>query len=147
MALLGVTLPSAGRSATVLAMRGRKRVELYRWLVTADPPICGRGKPVVLLNTCERRRRDEECLCRFDVVEIADDWEAAGAGHLIEWLNDDLEPEDVEALSEDLARALKAPPDDADLGAVERSERVLRRLRRLVEAGVGISDEYADDLD
>jgi len=124
-----------------------KRVELYRWLLTADPPICGRGNPIVVLNSCERRRRDEECWCRFDVTEVADDLEAAGASGLVEWLNDDLEPDDVAALADELATTLARVEPTAEPDGNERGRKLERRIRRLVEAGVGLSDEYADDID
>lgn len=124
-----------------------KRVELYRWLLTADPPICGRGNPSAVLNMCERRRRDEECWCRFDVIEVADDLEAAGAPGLVEWLNDDLEPDDVAALADELAATVARAGSAVELDGTERGRKLERRFRRLVEAGVGLSDEYADDID
>jgi hypothetical protein len=116
-------------------MARAKRVELYRWLLTADPPICARGNPVAVLNACERRRQDEECWCRFDVSEAADDLEAAGAAHLVEWLNDDLEPDDVASLADDLARVVARPTAETEPDGNERGRNLERRFRRLVEAG------------
>lgn len=126
-------------------MTRRKRVELYRWLLTADPPVCKVGNPVTILNTCERRRRGEECWCRFDVVAVADDLEAVGADELVELLNDDLEPEDVELLAGRLAAAMGSQLDDAD--AEERGTALVRRLSRVAKAGSGLSDAYAEEID
>ncbi|HLX35642.1 MAG TPA: hypothetical protein VKR30_10435 [Candidatus Limnocylindrales bacterium] len=127
-------------------MPRRTRVELYRWLLTADPPICVQGgNPVAVLNSCSRRRRGEECWCRFDVVEAADDLEGVGADDLIEWLNDDLEPEDVSDLAEKLEAHLRRA--DAEGPEADQAQRLRRRLKRVADRGSGLSGAYADDVD
>jgi len=126
----------------------RRRVptaEKYTWLLTAEPPVCGRsGPPLRVLQTCERIRRDLPCYCWFDVGAITADLEAAGAGGVAEWFATPLEPDDIADLVRDVERIrLSGVPDDvADRLRVLHSD-----LRRLEEAGSGLTDEYSDDLD
>lgn len=63
----------------VQGMAGRKRrcsAESV-WLLTADPPLCGEGDAVAVLNSCERRRRALDSLCRFDAAAMAGDLEVS----------------------------------------------------------------------
>jgi hypothetical protein len=127
----------------------------YHWILLADPPVCRGGRPDVVLNNCDRLRKGEICLCRFETQEIVDDLALAGAaGALDDWLTSgDLEEQDVEEMTrkvlslvrEAQARGPGMSGDEA--AAVDRLDGLARRLRRLVDRGSGLSDRYADDLD
>lgn len=127
----------------------------YKWLLLADPPVCGGGNAVALLNGCERRRRAEVCLCRFNVQEIVEDLTAIGQPKLgDEWLTTELEARDVEdfrdalrAAADRAASRLEDEPDDDLEHAVERIRSLVGRLDRLVQHESGLSDQYADDVD
>lgn len=117
-------------------------------LLTADPPVCRGGRPLEVLANCDRMRRGEPCWCRFEAETIADDLEAIAATDVSAWLTDTLEPEDVEALADDLDRAVSlAEARSADDDAVQRVAQLHARLRRLVRAGAGLTDRHSDDLD
>ncbi len=137
-----------------LDIRRTPRAELYDRLLTADPPVCGLGKPVAVLQGCERRRRDQECLCRLDANEVSDDLLRLGCDDLADYLVAGSEPEDVEdfvgAMADCLARSIaRRPPDGAGdrEEATERLRRVERRLRVLVEHEAGLTDRYSDEID
>ncbi len=127
----------------------------YRWLLLADPPICRGGRPVAVLNNCDRLRRAEVCWCRFETQEAVEDVAMVGEpGALDDWLTaGDLEDRDVEDLRDAVLRIVKrvrsgsdAPSDDA-AGAADRLEALAVRLSRLVDRGSGLSDRYTDDID
>lgn len=135
-------------------MRPTSPAELYDRLLTADPPVCAAGKAVAVLQQCERRRRDQECLCRFDANEIAEDAAGLGCAEVGEYVSGELEPDDVE----DFARAVAACLDDRSSGtaatdpdgvaaAMERLRRVEGRLGVLVRHEAGLTDRYSDDID
>jgi len=126
-------------------MANPRRADKYPWLLTADPPVCAGGRPVAVLNRCPRRRREQECHCRFDPAEIAEDLEELGAGQLARTLEDSLEPDEVEDFIEELQRCLAQAKGDED--CVERVRALVARLQRLVEAEAGLTDRYADDVD
>lgn len=126
-------------------MRPRRYVaEQYPGLLTADPPVCGVGPALGLLRRCERLRRSERCYCRFAAGDITDDLTAAGIDELAEYFSTSLEPEDVEELVGKLSR-LDLTRVERDVG--DRLALELADLRRLVQAGSGLTDRYADDLD
>ena len=83
----------------------------YRWLLTADPPLCRAGKPEVVLQKCDRLAKGEECACRLEVQLVADDLEALGWAALAESLDDELEPADINTL------ACSDPPLNATSGS------------------------------
>jgi hypothetical protein len=117
-------------------------------LLTAEPPVCRGGRPLDVLANCDRLRRGEPCWCRFEAEAIAEDLGAIGADNLSDWLTDTLEPEDVEAFAEDVERAINAAPTRAaEDDAIQRVVHWHARLRRLVRAGAGLTDQYSDDLD
>jgi len=127
----------------------------YRWLLLADPPVCRGGRPETVLNNCDRLRKGETCLCRFETQEIVDDLVLAGsAGALDDWLTaGDLDEQDVEEMQSKVASIVRQAragdseaPADA-VAALDRLELLGRRLGRLMERGSGLSDRYADDLD
>jgi hypothetical protein len=131
----------------------------YRWLLTADPPVCRAGRPIVVLENCDRLRREESCWCRFDVAEIAEDLDVIGYRKIAEdWLHDHLEPEDVEAFRDEVASAIEramrvsVTQDDALVKTevehgIERVRSLRARLDRLVEREAGMTDRYSDDLE
>ena len=127
-------------------MRQRSRpAEQYAWLLTADPPVCAVGTALGALRRCDRLRRGEHCFCRFATADIAEDLSAAGAPELAEFLETSLEPEDVEELMDGVQQInLDAIGDEA---LAERLTTLLADLRRLVLAGAGLTDRYADELD
>lgn len=117
-------------------------------LLTADPPLCRAGKPLEVLSNCDRLRRGEPCWCRLEAEAMGEDLVAIGADRVSDWLTDTLEPEDVEAFTEDVLHAIEAartPPIDEE--AVQRVQHWHAWLRRLVRAGAGLTDRYSDDLD
>lgn len=127
-------------------MHGRTgRAEKYVWLLTAEPPACGRSGPSLrVLQTCPLLRRDQRCYCRFDVGSISADLEAAGAAAVADWFSTPLEPDDIPDLIRDIERVLrKGVTDDA----ASRLGQLVTDLKRLEEAGSGLTDEYSDDLD
>ena len=142
-----------GRDGDALteAMRP-SRHDKYTWLLTADPPICAAGRPVVVLNACERRRRGGECWCRFDVADIAEDLrdqDDAAASRLAGDFEDEIEAEEVDAVTESLAGVIarSRPRTAAAEDRLERLKQVRARLLRVVEAGAGLTSRYADDID
>ncbi len=66
------------------------------WLLTADPPVCASGNPVAVLTACERRRRLEECLCRFDASSIAEELSEIGCDDAADYFRDELSADEVE---------------------------------------------------
>ena len=120
--------------------------EKYVWLLTAEPPACGRSGPSLrVLQTCPRLRRDQHCYCRFDVGSISSDLETAGAASVADWFSTPLEPDDIPDLIRDLERVVGKGAFDED--AAGRLGQLLTDLERLEEAGSGLTDEYSDDLD
>jgi hypothetical protein len=122
----------------------RYRAEQYIWLLTADPPICRAGRPIEVLNSCERRRRDEVCWCRVAVRDVVDDLELVGRPDLGEWFESELEADDVADLAERLHAIAPGNGDDA---ALERVMALANILRRVADHGSGLTDRYADDVD
>jgi hypothetical protein len=113
--------------------------------MTADPPVCGGSGPTLrVLQTCERIRREEHCLCRFRVNDIVADLEAASAPQIAEWFTTALEPDDIPDLVRDVSDIHLERLDD-DLAA--RIRTLLRDLTRLESSGAGLTDEFSDDLD
>jgi len=131
----------------------------YRWLLTADPPVCRAGRPIVVLANCDKLRRQESCWCRFDVSEITDDLDAIGYRRVAEdWLHDDLEPEDVEAFRNEVASVIERAARDSEAHVendakteyehtIERVRSLRTRLDRLVESEAGMTDRFSDDLE
>jgi hypothetical protein len=120
--------------------------EKYVWTMTAEPPACGRSGPSIrVLQTCPRLRKDQHCYCRFDTGAIAADLEEAGAAAVAEWFLTPLEADDIPDLITDFERAVNRT--SADEEAAGRLRLVLADLKRLEEAGSGLTDEYSDDLD
>jgi hypothetical protein len=129
-------------------MKKPRRAEQYERLLTADPPICGQGSPVALLNGCERRRRGLDCWCRFNASEISDDLDALGIGSEIS-LETEFDPDEVEDLTADFELALQhaTPYDDWRRDAHDRLVAVVQRLQRIADRGSGLTDTYSDDID
>lgn len=121
------------------------RAEQYPGLLTADPPICAIGPALGVLRRCERLRRGEACYCRIYAQDLADDLVAAGAPAAAEYLATSLEPEDVEALVDEIERIDLNRLADRDL--VSRIDAGRRQLARLVRNGAGLSDARSDDID
>lgn len=120
--------------------------EKYVWTLTAEPPACGRSGPSIrVLQTCPRLRKDQHCYCRFDTGSIAADLEAVGAAQVAEWFLTPLEPDDIADLIGDFERVVNRTTEDED--AAGRLRLVLADLKRLEDAGSGLTDEYSDDLD
>lgn len=120
--------------------------EKYVWILTAEPPACGRPGPSIrVLQTCPLLRKDQHCYCRFDTGSIAADLEAAGAASVAEWFLTPLEPDDISDLITDFELVVNRTSGDED--AAGRLRLVLADLKRLEEAGSGLTDEYSDDLD
>ena len=131
---------------------GRFQRADYRWILLADPPVCRAGRPISVLNNCDRLRRDQACWCRFETEPIVEDAARLGAaGALDDWLTaGDLEDRDVEDLRDavaTLSRRAGKPADDEAAAALDRMQILLRNLDRLVERGSGLIDRYADDLE
>jgi hypothetical protein len=124
----------------------QRRAELYERILTADPPVCARGNPVAVLNSCERRRRLLECWCRFDVNQIAADASTLRCPDLAASFDIAVDPEDVEAIAADIELCLERslPADEGERDALERLTRVRQRLDVLTEHGAGLTDEYSD---
>jgi hypothetical protein len=127
----------------------------YVWLLVADPPLCARGSVVAVLNSCERRRQGQTCICRFNTQEIAEDLTAIGVPSFgDEWLITELEPDDIPdfrdavqgAVDRAMSRLRNQTSDDLE-HAVERVMSLIRRLDRLINNGSGLSGEYADEVD
>jgi hypothetical protein len=129
----------------------------YVWLLTAEPPVCRGGDSRTVLMRCERLRRGEACICRFNVAELSDDLAAIGADDLAEkWLSDRLEASDVEAFRNELAlahqnavRVAQIAPKEERLDAEHGAERVgqlVNRLSTLVSEGAELTDEFSDEL-
>ena len=135
--------PKAGRNNP--AVPANYRAEQYPGLLTADPPICAVGPALSTLRRCERLRRGLACYCRIYSRDLADDLVAANAPSAAEYLTTSLEPEDVEALEEEIDRIDIDRLPDADLRS--RIEAARRDLARLVRHGAGLTDLYGDDLD
>ena len=128
-----------------MTSRGRRyRAEQYIWLLTADPPICRDGRPVEVLNNCDRQRRGERCWCRVLVREVADDLDHIGQGDVSEFLEAGLEADDVSDVAARLrsAAALAEGTDESD-----RVIAVSYDLERIADRGSGLTDRYADDVD
>lgn len=123
----------------------RYRAEQYPGILTADPPICRVGPALGILQRCERLRRDEACYCRVYSRDLAEDLLEAGAASQADYLTASLEPEDVEALVEELRRFDPSRIADAELRS--RVEAGLIQLARLVRHGSGLTDQYSDDID
>lgn len=121
------------------------RAEQYPGLLTADPPICAVGQALSVLRRCDRIRRGEGCLCRIYSADVAEDLIDAGAVTQAEYLTAALEPEDVEALVDELQAFKFDRLSDDDLRA--RLEALTAQLARLVRHGSGLTDRYSDDLD
>lgn len=119
--------------------------EQHAWLLTADPPVCAIGPALGTLRRCDRLRRGEHCFCRFAAGDIAEDLAAAGATDIAELLETPLEPDDVEELRD----GVEAIDFDGigDVALAERLTILLADLNRLVRAGAGLTDRYADELD
>ena len=128
-------------------------------VLTADPPVCRIGGPIVVLANCDRLRRQESCWCRFDVSEITGDLAAMGHRSIAEdWLQDDLEPKDVEAFRDEIAFVLERADrlSKAQVGAAAKTEiehatervRLLHvRLNWLVQREAGITGRFSEDLE
>lgn len=129
-------------------MRGASRRDWQRlnaarfpWLLTADPPVCRRGDAVEVLRACELGRRRQHCVCRFAAADIAELLVAAGAPDLAECFSASVSPQDLVALARGVGALSLPGVEDADL-------RTLRGdLDRLVKAGAGLTDRYADEVD
>lgn len=126
-------------------MDRRYRAEQYPGLMTADPPICAIGPALAVLRRCERLRRGETCFCRVYSRDLADDLIAAGAPRQAEYLSESLEPEDVEALVDELRDLILDQLGDPELQG--RIEGAISQLSRLVRHEAGLTDLYSDDLD
>jgi hypothetical protein len=126
-----------------------RRAELYVRLLTADPPVCGYGSARGLLNACERRRRGQRCLCRFNASEIADDLEAVAVDGDIGGLEIEYEPDEVGDLLADMQLAVGrvTPADDRERDARDRLLQVVSALEIVVERGSGLTDRYSDDIE
>lgn len=129
--------------------RGTRRAELYDRVLTADPPLCGRGNAVAVLNSCERRRRMLECICRFDANQIAEDASLFDCADVASAMEDSLEPDDVEALAGDLELCLgrAGASTEIERDARDRLERAFQRLERVIDAGAALTDEYSDAIE
>lgn len=127
-----------------MSRKRRYRAEQYIWLLTADPPICRSGRPLEVLDSCERRRRDLVCWCRVAVRDIADDLDAVGCGDLADEFEAELDSDDVAELAERLA-SVGRTAEDREAG--ERVAAAAEILERIAEAGSGLSDRHADDVD
>jgi hypothetical protein len=79
------------------------------------------------------------------VGSISNDLEAAGATSVAEWFSTPLEQDDIPDLIRDLERVVRRGVADED--AAGRLGQLVTDLRRLEEAGSGLTDEYSDDLD
>lgn len=120
--------------------------EKYVWILTAEPPVCGRSGPSLrVLQTCPRLRREQHCFCRFDAGLISADLESVGATGVAEWFSGSLEPDDISDLVRDLERVLSRTIEDEEVAG--RLRLLLLDLKRLEENEAGLTDEYSDDLD
>lgn len=137
--------PRSSRTSMRASVANPERADRYFWLLTADPPVCAGGRPVAVLNQCPRRRKGQICFCRFDAAQIADDLAELGAGELARSLEDGLEPDEVEDFADGVRRSLQAAKGDEDL--IERLKALVVRLDKLVDAEVGLTDRYSDDVD
>jgi hypothetical protein len=126
-------------------MDRRYRAEQYPGLLTADPPICAIGPALSVLRRCERLRRGETCFCRVYSRDLADDLIAAGAPRQAEYLTESLEPEDVEALVDELRAVVLDQVADVELRS--RVESATAQLARLVRHEAGLTDLFGDDVD
>ncbi len=129
--------------------RRRARAELYHRLLVADPPVCGRGNVIAILNSCERRRRMLDCQCRFDANEISKDAETIGCEALASAFDVALEPDDVEDVAADLELCLRSAKttNEFERDARDRLVAVSKRLERVIEAQSALTDEYSDEVD
>lgn len=127
----------------------------YVWLLTAEPPMCRDGDSLGVLRRCERLRRGQDCVCRFNTSDIADDLADIEGGPIADqYLRDRLDSEDVvgfrNAVSQALAKARRdregATPLERDM-AIERVGHLLRRLDRVVASGAELTDEFSDELE
>lgn len=139
-------LPPVDTRHTLFGMRRRAApAEQYPWLLTADPPVCAVGPSLGTLKRCDRRRRAERCYCRFAAADIAEDLISADRLDLAQFLEAWLEAEDVEELADEVtAIDVEAIAEDA---LAERLTILRDDLRRLVNAGSGLTDRYSDELD
>lgn len=120
--------------------------EKYVWILTAEPPACGRSGPSLrVLQTCPRTRREQHCFCRFDAGIISADLESVGAPNVAEWFSGSLEPDDIPDLVRDLEKVVSRSIDDEEVAG--RLRLLLVDLKRLEENESGLTDEYSDDLD
>lgn len=126
-------------------MPSPRRADRYSWLLTADPPLCSGGRPVVVLNQCPRRRNEQICFCRFDAAEIAEDLTKLGAAVLARELEDGMEPEEVADFTDGVREHLARSKGDEE--TVERVKVLLVRLQQVVDAEAGLTDRYSDDVD
>jgi hypothetical protein len=126
-------------------MDRRYRAEQYPGLLTADPPICAIGPALAVLRRCERLRRGDTCFCRVYSRDLADDLIVAGAPRQAEYLTESLEPEDVEALVDELRAIVLDRVGDVELRS--RVEGAITQLSRLVRHEAGLTDLYSDDVD
>ncbi len=126
-------------------MPNPRRADRYSWLLTSDPPLCGGGRPVAVLNQCSRRRKGQICFCRFEAAEIAEDLGKLGAGELARELEDGMEPDEVADFADGVRRCLRGAKGDEEL--IERVKVLLVRLEKVVEAEAGLTDRYSDDVD
>jgi hypothetical protein len=69
----------------------------------------------------------------------------ADAPELAEYFMTSLEPEDVDELTEKMIHLDRTRGSGPEI--TESPTALTRRLRRLVEAGAGLTDRYSDDLD
>lgn len=144
--------PAARHDVNAIALRRdplprqtrRYRAEQYVWLLTADPPICREGRPIEVLQNCDRQRRNERCWCRLLVRDVADDLEQIGRGDLAEFLESGLEADDVSDVAGRLrsAATLAQGTDECD-----RLIAVSYDLERIADRGSGLTDRYSDDVD
>ena len=120
------------------------------WLLTADPPVCRGGNPVAVLNACERRRRLEECLCRFDASSIAEQLGEIGCDEAADYFRDELSPEEVEEVAsalEECSEGSSSDDEDANEDADAFVKGLRARLAIVVDAEAGLTARYAGEVD
>lgn len=127
----------------------------YVWLLTAEPPLCRDGDSLAVLRRCERLRRGQDCVCRFNASDIADDLADIDAGTIADqYLRDRLDSGDVvrfrDAVNQALAETQRDPSGSAPLEremAIERVGHLLSRLDRVIASGAELTDQFSDELE
>jgi uncharacterized membrane protein YcjF (UPF0283 family) len=93
-----------------------------------------------VLAFCERARRGERCLCRFDLELIALDLEDVGLERFSEHFDDAIDAEELSDLTDEILEELEKRQG----GEGSRLQRELHLMRRLARQGSGIKPDDED---